>query len=1380
GMDRFLAFLLFIKGLHSISINSSLLLIDEDFPLHSDLPIKICPKSVRLIDGDSSGLFSLHPLSNSSCLTLRLNSPLDADIRSSDVPFVSFSLLFSESSKSRANLDIQLIDVNDNAPTLIDPPGIVRIPEGARRGSLITTFTSFDPDSGIFGLPRYWILPKQSGVSIRRGGSDGKGGTTAELIMEEGVEMSRSLTLSIQDGDPSGEGLTHHILWNFTLVPSSTNVNTPPQFSSIVRQSIMIPLDVPIGSTLFSLREDQDQNERIYAIEENVYLRVDKRSGEIILMKRTENEEEKTFRVKVTDPSTRLFTQQNLRVIFSVRPIPIPSSFHLHPLYNFSIQEETMSNLPIAALPPGVSLTISSLPPNIPLIVDGGNLRVGKIDRDLITDNLLSFRIRAVNSSGESLGESEIWISVQDINDYFPIFSQTNYTFGLTKEGADEKSGGVFIGRIRVGDDDATSPFNTVNLYTRDPRLRVENDGSVFTTKEIKDEEMVVRIFATDGGTPNKTSSTIVQVRMIDEEKITVSPEQKSIDWNGSGDGSKKYSVLRMSSPRYTQDEVNEWIQINEKNGSILLISPVPSTQIRLFLLIKGDRDESPKSLLLLFPHNDVLSFSRREYTVFVSRPSNQSIIALSLLSRTENVTYSMEEFPSSLPFIVDDEGRIYWKSMNEFPPSNWLNGTIVVKDAEGREDRREDRVPINFHFTKNHIPQFSSSSFVVFLSIPSSRGKLLPLPSPPAIDLDPQDPLQYSIIDSSGLFSVNSSTGRVNLANEMTEEGTLSFSLVVKDNGGMIPFHEQSIKVEVIARKDGDPIGMETNLQSLSIHFNSQIGSIVTKLEYNGSAKLISTDRHFRVNERRELIVNENVNKLANQKVCAHLQSGAQSIPFCVNILDNSSLPIVEFPLEGSIHSVEEGRMNDRVIQIKLSPSSPPATFRLQNQTHSEWDWLSLSPSGLLSTLRPLDYEKRSSIPIRIGVCSLEGKCFPLQFILVVKDANDHCPILETKSIEVSINENESKFPLKILTLPQVKDGDFDPLNRHNCYTIDSPLFFFHPSSSFHIFTNTSFDREITPVIIFNVIVFDCDLKCQSSTHPINSTLAVTLKINDMNDSIPRFSSRVKHLTVVGGSNIPAGTQMALFTASDPDDEELIYSIKGSIRTLDSVVHPSDAPFFINSSSGQLITRSTLPSPSYSFILQVNDTAFHQDEMDVHITTVSLDQQTEIFFEIPFEYFLQKEYEITNHLSTGSSFTAVIDKCRQSSNSTVVLLHFMDSSKVANIRKAIENLNRSPSPAVIELKSIYKMRLQDVTSEPHENTITRLILMVSALILFISCLIFLLILFRSKRDQSKSPPSSLTTQFGPHAVKRSPYWSEISAPIVTKTTSQSLQSTEL
>lgn len=95
---------------------------------------------------------------------------------------------------------------------------------------------------------------------------------------------------------------------------------------------------------------------------------------------------------------------------------------------------------------------------------------------------------------------------------------------------------------------------------------------------------------------------------------------------------------------------------------------------------------------------------------------------------------------------------------------------------------------------------------------------------------------------NASELFSVNSSNGRVILSKDIKEEGRYQFTLVVKDNGGIIPFHEDKIEVDnstsslcintievrVIAQENNDPIGMETKLQSLSVHSNSSIGFIV------------------------------------------------------------------------------------------------------------------------------------------------------------------------------------------------------------------------------------------------------------------------------------------------------------------------------------------------------------------------------------------------------------------------------------------------------------------------------------------------------------------------------------------------------------------------
>lgn len=98
------------------------------------------------------------------------------------------------------------------------------------------------------------------------------------------------------------------------------------------------------------------------------------------------------------------------------------------------------------------------------------------------------------------------------------------------------------------------------------------------------------------------------KVRMIEEERITVEKGERLIKWSGSGDSSKTYSIIRMKSPLYSNDEMKDWIevngtiyinslhsqlQINHNNGIVRLVTEVPSTEINLFILVKGEREES-------------------------------------------------------------------------------------------------------------------------------------------------------------------------------------------------------------------------------------------------------------------------------------------------------------------------------------------------------------------------------------------------------------------------------------------------------------------------------------------------------------------------------------------------------------------------------------------------------------------------------------------------------------------------------------------------------------------------------------------------------------------------------------------------------------------
>ncbi|KIH49345.1 hypothetical protein ANCDUO_20580, partial [Ancylostoma duodenale] len=95
---------------------------------------------------------------------------------------------------------------------------------------------------------------------------------------------------------------------------------------------------------------------------------------------------------------------------------------------------------------------------------------------------------------------------------------------------------------------------------------------------------------------------------------------------------------------------------------------------------------------------------------------------------------------------------------------------------------------------------------------------------------------------------------------------------------------------------------------------------------------------------------------------------------------------------------------------------------------------------------------------------------------------------------------------------------------------------------------------------------------------------------------------------------------------------------------------------------TGELSANEALRESSYSFTVTVTDGANHDDSASVVISVVTYSQQTELLFDAPFEFIVRNERNIVRLLSNATSLTAVVDRCRQNLNFTVVLAHFLDS----------------------------------------------------------------------------------------------------------------------
>ncbi|KAK6014905.1 cadherin domain protein, partial [Ostertagia ostertagi] len=273
-------------------------------------------------------------------------------------------------------------------------------------------------------------------------------------------------------------------------------------------------------------------------------------------------------------------------------------------------------------------------------------------------------------------------------------------------------------------------------------------------------------------------------------------------------------------------------------------------------------------------------------------------------------------------------------------------------------------------------------------------------------------------------------------------------------------------------------------------------------------------------------------------------------------------------------------------------------------------------------------------------------------------------------------MENNRSSFPSQIGRIPAALDADFHADNTKGWeYYFENDvllllsatrlilLFSFSLEQTIpKLYTNQSFDREQKAEIRFKVIAYDCQLACRDPKNPANATITVVLTIKDVNDNFPKFTEKSYHATVIQGQASP-GSHLANVYATDPDEEKegLRYAISGAVRTSKRSYGLTDSPISINAKTGELTANDALHEASYSFTVTVTDGVGHEDSANVVISVVAYSQQFELLFDAPYDFIKRNQKNIVRLLSNATSLTAVVDRCRQNTNFTVVLTHFLD-----------------------------------------------------------------------------------------------------------------------
>ncbi|KAG0423336.1 hypothetical protein HPB47_000852, partial [Ixodes persulcatus] len=163
------------------------------------------------LEGDEDGTFSVHPSSASRetdfAILVQDSSKLDYEV--ADPKYVEFRLVAAETEAvepltSTVTVRVNIVDTNNHPPMFTRDTYEAVVAEDAKKGTLVTTVTATDPDSGSFGRVRYTSLNGPIARNLKLDPETGE----VTLTSSEGLDRESvpEYVLVVEAHDDDGRG----------------------------------------------------------------------------------------------------------------------------------------------------------------------------------------------------------------------------------------------------------------------------------------------------------------------------------------------------------------------------------------------------------------------------------------------------------------------------------------------------------------------------------------------------------------------------------------------------------------------------------------------------------------------------------------------------------------------------------------------------------------------------------------------------------------------------------------------------------------------------------------------------------------------------------------------------------------------------------------------------------------------------------------------------------------------------------------------------------------------------------------------------------------------------------------------------------------------
>nr|AYN71348.1 cadherin 1 [Oscarella pearsei] len=457
-----------------------------------------------------------------------VNSTLDYE----SVPRYSLDVVaFNPNDRSMrdvASFRVNVLDVNDNAPTFLASSLSVSVLENSIVPSDVGQVVAEDRDSGTNGEVIYTVLDDVNGTFF----VDGGGRITAEKTLDREANASYVLHIKASDGGSPSLSSTAQV------TVSVTDINDSPPVFTLSSYQVNISEDHSLQTTaavVLATDADAGTNSEVqYSIvNPNRFpnFRLDSKTGAISLMQRLDFEDAKSYElyVRADDGGFPVLSGTAL-VVVNVTDVNDNAPRFFGTPYRGEVKEDVAVGTVVFALTANDRDSSSNAELHFDII--RGNvgrefmvnsstreiLTAGPLDRETRDDYSLVVEVRDGGVPALS-ATADIKISVNDVNDNFPVFqpplhgnvlenrpvvkgivvlSATDEDIGVNKDVTFKVENGGFGG-----------------LFVLMQGNRLETNGSSFD-RELQ-KEYAVNVSATDGGVPALTTYVIIRVTIDDE-----------------------------------------------------------------------------------------------------------------------------------------------------------------------------------------------------------------------------------------------------------------------------------------------------------------------------------------------------------------------------------------------------------------------------------------------------------------------------------------------------------------------------------------------------------------------------------------------------------------------------------------------------------------------------------------------------------------------------------------------------------------------------------------------------------------------------------------------------------------------------------------------